>query len=322
MSANFLGSFHINRDLAPLVRMIKIMSRTLSEQARVRLAWMDAYRECENAAQVARHFSIPLRTFWRWRKRYDPFDLATLEERRRGPRTAPRRTPWDAERRVLALKQEHPRWGREKLALLLAKEGIVVSARTCGRILSRHGRSVRYRTRKRKAPRPRVNVAEMRLPGDLLEVDTKYVSLGSRRLFQYTAVDVVSRWRHAEIHPALDGATSCAFLDAVRAAAPFRVAAIQTDNGKEFGRAVSRRLASVGIRHFFTHKARPTENGRVERSHRTDEEEFWSLGPAAATVAELRSSFAAYMVMYNAKRPHWALGGRTPIEALGDYSPK
>ncbi|MFH2062910.1 MAG: integrase core domain-containing protein [bacterium] len=298
------------------------MSRTISDDARIRLAWMDSYRECGNAARVCRHFSIPLRTFWRWRRRYDPFDLASLECRRRGPKRPPARTPWEVERRVLALKREHPRWGRRKLALVLSREGAAPCGRTCGRILVRHGRSFRYRTRKRRAPKPRVRAAEMRLPGDLLQVDTKYVALGSRRLFQYTAVDVVSRWRHAEIHPELDSATAAAFLGSAAASAPFRVAAVQTDNGREFGRAFSRRASALGARHFFTHKARPTENGRVERSHRTDEEEFWSVGGHGATVADLRSSFSAYIAMYNNERPHWALGGKTPIEALAAYSTK
>jgi transposase InsO family protein len=321
MSSYFLGSFHINRDLAELVRMSRIMSRKLSEKARIRLGWMDAYRECENAAQVCRHFSIPLRTFWRWRKRYDPFDLGSLESRKRGPKgRSSSRTAWTIERRVLALRREHPQWGRAKLALLLKREEVSLSERTVGRILSRNGRSVRYRTRKRRAPKPRVNLAEISVPGDLVQIDTKYVSLGSRRMFQYTAVDAVSRWRHAEIHPSLDGETTVVFLASLAHASPFAMKVIQTDNGKEFGRKMASWCRTRGIRHVFTHKARPIENGCVERSHRTDEQEFWSEGGHGTTVAELRQNFANYMAMYNNERPHWALGGKTPIEALADYS--
>jgi transposase InsO family protein len=321
MSIDFLGSFHVNRDLAPLVRMIKIMSRSVSAEARARLAWMDAYRESGNAALVCRRFAIPLRTFWRWRKRYDPWDLASLECRKRGPRKAPRRTPWDVERRILARRREHPQWGRAKLALLLEREGVQLSERTVGRVLSRHGRSVTYRTRKRRAPKPRVNLAEIRLPGDLLQVDTKYVSLGSRRMFQYTAIDAVSRWRHAWIHTEQDGDATIAFLASLKAAAPFALKAIQTDNGHEFQRKMDAWCRANGVRHVFTHKARPVENGRVERSHRTDEQEFWSAGGHGTTVFELRENFARYMAMYNSERPHWALGGKTPMEALATYSP-
>ncbi len=322
MSTYFLGSFHINRDLAPLVHMIRTMSRTLSPEARQRLAWMDAYRECGNAAQVCRHFSIPLRTFWRWKRRYDPWDLASLESKKRGPARSPHRTSNAIERKVLALRREHPHWGRAKLAVLLARElgADAPNERTVGRILSRHALSVRYRTKKRKAPKPRLDKAEIRSPGDAMEVDTKYVSLDGRRMYQYTAIDMVSRWRHAEIHSALDGATTVAFLDSLKETAPFDIRIIQTDNGKEFQRKMGAWCRDNGIRHVFTHKARPVENGRVERSHRTDEQEFWSEGGHGTTVAELRERFARYMAIYNTERPHWALGGRTPLQAIADYS--
>lgn len=314
------GSFHIVNDLTALNHMLKVMSRTVSEEARLRLKWMDAFRECGNAAQVCRHFSIPLRTFWRWKKKYDPWDLASLEDRKRGPRRAPKRTPREIEQRILALKRAHPRWGKEKLSLLLRKKGVSVSGATVWRILKRHSLSVRYKTRKRKSPKPRVDWAHIRLPGDLIEVDTKYVSLNGRRLFQYTAIDVISRWRHAEVHPEQDMATCIRFLERALSSAPFKIVLVQTDNGHEFGKAVTAFLRTRNIRHVFSHKARPVENGHVERSHRTDEEEFWSVGGHGVTVEDLRRNFAAYLAMYNNERPHWGLGGKTPVEALATYS--
>lgn len=314
------GSFHVTDDLKALSHMLKILSLVLSEKARLRLKWMDAFRECGSAARVCRHFSIPPRTFWRWKRRYDPWGLKSLEDRSRKPKRSPRKTPWDIERRVLDMKRAHPRWGKEKAALALRREGIVLSGKTVWRIWKRHALVVRYRTRKRKPPKPRVDWAQVRLPGDLVQVDTKHVSLHGRRLFQYTAIDAVSRWRHAEIHQEQDMATSVRFLDEVIRLAPFRLAMVQSDNGHEFGRAVTAFLRKRGIRHVFSHKARPVENGRVERSHRTDEEEFWSVGGHGATISELRGSFTRYIAMYNAERPHWALGGRTPMEALAAYS--
>lgn len=314
------GSFHIVNDLAPLARMMNVLSLQLSDKARSRLKWMDLYRECNNAAKVCRHFSIPLRTFWRWKRRYDPWDLKSLEDQSKKPKQSPRKTNWDVERNVIALKKAHPRWGKEKIALVLKSQGITISGKTCWRILKRRSLIVRYKTRKRKAPKPRVDWAQVRLPGDLIEVDTKYVSLHGRRMFQYTAIDVVSRWRHAEIHPAQDMATTVMFLSSVTAQAPFIVAVMQTDNGHEFGKVVTAWCRGRHIRHVFSHKARPVENGHVERSHRIDEEEFWSLGPGAVTVDDLRAKFADYMAMYNTLRPHWGLGGKTPVQALADYS--
>lgn len=150
----------------------------------------------------------------------------------------------------------------------------------------------------------------------------KHISLCGRRLYQYTLIDVISRWRHAEIHPHADMVTTVAFLKAARERVTFSWKMIQTDNGGEFGSEVSRWCQSLGIRHVFAHKARPVENGHVERSHRIDEEEFYSIESLGATVEELRMRFAAYLDMYNRERPHWGLEGKTPLEALHYYSLK
>ncbi len=315
------GSFHINYDLAPLIHMLKVMSLRLSDKARQRLAWMDSYRECGNAAQVCRHFSISLRTFWRWKRRYDPWDLKSLEDRSRRPRSSPLRTHLLVERRLLALKTEHPRWGKEKIALYLkVNEGITLSGKTVWKILRRHERIVRYRTRKRKAPKSRVDWAKVRLPGDLLQLDTKHVFHQGRKVYQYTIEDVVSRVRYADIHHQADMQTTIVFLASVLSHLGRPVQMIQTDNGSEFGQAVSKWLRGQKIEHVFSHKRRPVENMYVERSHRTDEEEFYSLGNLGPTFTDLRTRFADYLNMYNTKRPHWGLDGKTPAEVLASYS--
>lgn len=307
-------------DLAPLVHMIKVMSLNLSEGARRRLAWMDAYRECGNAAQVCRHFSIPLRTFWRWEKRYDPWDLRTLENRSRRPNHSPRKTHIIIERHILRVKTEHPRWGKEKIAFYLRKEGVPISGPTVWRILRRHERIIRYRTRKRKAPKPRVDWAKVRVPGDLLQMDTKHVYHHGRRIYQYTIVDVVSRLRHLEVFRRADMATTITFLAQALPRFDRSITVVQTDNGSEFGQSVTKWLRERQISHVFSHKKRPVENAYVERSHRIDEEEFYSIGNLGVTFDDLRHRLAAYLEMYNTKRPHWGLGGKTPAEALASYS--
>ena len=88
----------------------------LSRGARVRLAWMDFYRGVGNVARTCRHFGIRRQTFYRWQRRYDPYDLTTLEERSHCPRR--RRPPtWSflLEEKVLGLRLQFPRWGKDKL---------------------------------------------------------------------------------------------------------------------------------------------------------------------------------------------------------------
>jgi transposase InsO family protein len=94
---------------------------------------------------------------------------------------------------------------------------------------------------------------------------------------------------------------------------------VQTDNGKEFGKTVTKWLREHKIKHVFSHKARPVENAYVERSHRTDEKEFYSLGSYGKTIAEFREHFSQYMAMYNELRPYWGLRGLTPQQFLTEY---
>lgn len=299
--------------------MINAFSLKLSVEAKARLAWMDEYRLCQNAALVCRRFGISECTFWRWRRRYDPHDLISLESRSRRPKRSPRRTSTEIEKKILNIKQAHPRWGKEKIAFVLRREGTSISGKTVWKICARHRLNIRYRTRKRRTPKPRVNWATIHSPGDLVQMDTKYVSLHGRRLYQYTLVDVVSRWRYAEIHPASDMATTVAFLASAQKASvvPFRV--VQTDNGHEFGRSVSAWLKKHGSHHVFSHKGKPVENAYVERSHRIDEEEFYSMGGNGSTLKELRENFSRYVAMYNTERPHWGLNGQTPLQALTHF---
>src|SRR5712692_7076714 len=61
----------------------------LSREARVRLAWMDFYRRCRNVARTGRHFGISRQTFYRWQRRYDAYDLTTLEAQSLSSSTPP-----------------------------------------------------------------------------------------------------------------------------------------------------------------------------------------------------------------------------------------
>ena len=111
----------------------------LSGAARRRLKWMDYYRQCgRNARLVCRHFDISPQTFYRWLRRYSSENLITLEGRSQRPRRL-RQPTWSSEleQAVLVLRRRYPRWGKDKLAVLLRGEGRVVSTSMVGRILKR-----------------------------------------------------------------------------------------------------------------------------------------------------------------------------------------
>jgi len=111
----------------------------LSQEAKRRLKWFDYYQSHNrNARLTCRYFGISPQTFYRWQKRYNPRHIESLEGRSRRPRHV-RQPAYSLElvQAVLHLREEYPRWGKDKLAVLLHHDGLHCSASTVGRILHR-----------------------------------------------------------------------------------------------------------------------------------------------------------------------------------------
>ena len=125
--------------VTPLLRGTSRLRRIkeLSREANQRLKWFDYYERCgHNARLTCRHFDISPQTFYRWKRRYDPKHVETLEDHSHRPRHI-RQPTYSVElvEAVVKLREKYPRWGKNKLVILLQVEGYQVSASTVGRIL-------------------------------------------------------------------------------------------------------------------------------------------------------------------------------------------
>ena len=97
----------------------------LSRKARQRLKWFDYYdSRGRNARLTCRHFDISPQTFYCWKRRYDRKELPSLEDRSHRPYHV-RQPTYSVElvEAVLRLREEYPRWGKDKLAVLLEEKG-------------------------------------------------------------------------------------------------------------------------------------------------------------------------------------------------------
>ena len=257
-----------------------------------------------SARRFARMAEIPEATFARWWAGYRSRGPRALQDRSRRPRRSPTALPGT----VLDIVRRAHRGsllGFRRLHHLLSAAGhIRCSASSVYRLLRRAGALVR-RPRRSKPVWTRYQKA---VPGERAQMDLKYLADGR---FQLTLVDDCSRVLAAAVLARRTAAAVCAAVPALLEALPFPVACIQTDNGSEFGQELSRLLARLGIRHVRIRPRTPRLNGKVERLHRTMQEELWDsdlLGPPATWEAQL----ARYVRFYNAARPHSALGYCTP----------
>jgi transposase InsO family protein len=306
----------------------------LSREARQRLKWFDYYRSHGyNARLTCRYFGISPQTFYRWKRRYNPGNLKSLENLSRRPKRL-RQPTWSPElaQAVLQLRERYPRWGKDKLVVLLRQEGWQVSTSMVGRII-RHLKSrgvlrepiinpISARKRRRQRPYAirKPKDYQVKEPGDIIQLDTLDVRpLPGVILKHFTARDMVSRWDVIEVYTRATATTAAHFLDKLEARLPFPLKAIQVDGGSEFEAVFEEECKRRNIKLFVLPPRSPKLNGYVERAHRTHTEEFYQVTSSSFDIAELRAELLEWEHIYNAIRPHQALGYLTPLEFLEQW---
>jgi len=235
------------------------------------------------------------------------------------------------------LRQQYPRWGKAKLAVLLARRGIVLAVSMIGRILRylRQRRLLIAPQRERATARARharphaqrkpkgVTIAKAQ-PGGcplgrIVQIDTMRLSpLPGVVRYHFSAIDVVSRFGVIGVRGVATAGTAKEFLTDVRARCPFTVKAIQIDGGSEFMAEFEQECADQGISVSVLPPHSPKLNGRVERMNRTFREEWWECYDGEGDLPSMQGAGREGETVYNAIRPHQSLGMRTPVEFLAE----
>ena len=156
-----------------------------------------------------------------------------------------------------------------------------------------------------------------------LQMDVKYVTPPLSGLpwtcFEYAVIDIFSRYKEAVILNQLDEDGSIIALMEILPKLPFRPVFIQTDNGLEFQKRFHKFVNQLGFNHHYVHKQTPNENAVIERSFRTDEEEFFFRQEARPKhYDELRERFKDYLKFYNTERPHLGINLMRPIDLVSN----
>lgn len=273
------------------------------------------------------------RSLLRWKSAYLEGGKEALIPLSTAPKTQPNETPIRIKEEVTSLRKETGLCAL-KLHWKLEKQGIEVPTRTVGKIIQQEGLVRKYRTKKVKYK----YIKAERKPGELIEIDVKYVpgKVAGKRYFQYTAIDTATRWRYLAVYEIQSAFNSIRFLQEVIKRFPHPIAAIKTDNHAIFtnyyvGTAkrsdntvktvhgLDRFCAKHGIVHYLIDPGKPAQNGTVERSHREDEEKFYQRNKFAS-VSILKKKIREWNHYYN-NLEHCSLNGKTPNEMLNSKVP-
>ncbi|GAC1601070.1 MAG: hypothetical protein NVS3B29_02320 [Candidatus Saccharimonadales bacterium] len=270
-------------------------------------------KEGWTSAAAARHAGVHRSTVGRWLVKAQSVHGSThLYNESARPKISPTALPRQTVNQICVLRRTLNRCA-PVLHAHLAELGITVSLSSVKRTLKRRGLTrtrskwARYRP---SVPRPRAS-----RPGDLVQTDTvHYVWPDGRRVYLYTVIDVCSRFAHVEYHERISPETAAQVVLRAQERAGFTFRMVQADNGPEYSKWFTDRLATAGIPVRHSRVRRPNDNAHIERFNRTIQEEcFGGLRPQAATAAWILDEYLRY---YNEDRLHLGIGLSTPARIV------
>jgi transposase InsO family protein len=268
------------------------------------------------------------RSLERWISNYKKHGVQGLEPKSTRPKTNPNETPIRIKEKVVELRKEKKECAL-KLMWHLQDEGIQIHFQTIQKIIKTEGLTRKYRTRKPYKEYIRIPL----IKGEMVEIDVKFVpdKIDGKRYYQFTAIDCASRWRYMQAYEHIDTISTLLFVKELIRVADFKIQSIKTDNASIFTNrylgydrssdplnprlhALDILCNELGIAHYLIDPGKPAQNGKVERSHRTDQEKFYDELEFHSFI-DLKRKMKKWNQKYNNTK-HCGLGGKTPNEML------
>ena len=293
---------------------------TKAEQARV-TAWrfkvlQRASEGSRNVARTCRHFGLSRQAFYKWKKRFAEHGAAGLCDRPRTPRRSPRATPQDVVSKILYLRQTY-HFGPGKIADYLKRfHSLSVARSSVHRILGKHGLNRLPANQKHRSHTKRWQRYEKPQPGHRLQMDVKFLERipgTKKRLYQFTRLTIARAFACSR---SMTRATSARRSDSsTRFCGVSRSASTSSrpTTARSFSRSFHWHLEALDIRHVYIRPRTPHLNGKVERSHRVDDQEFYQLLDTNGITDDIHlfnEKLREWEDYYNYHRPHGAWTAR------------
>jgi transposase InsO family protein len=240
--------------------------------------------------KAAIRYNINRQYIYRWRSRYDG-TLQSLANRSHRPHSHPNQHTPEEIKLINDMRRRNPNAGLVVFWVKLRQRGYTRSISGLYRFLRKHGQMAVKLPNPKYKPKP---YEKMQYPGQRVQIDVKFVPSAcivgegkGSKWYQYTFIDEYSRFRYLEAFEEHSTYSSAEFIKHCVAAFPYAIECVQTDNGAEFTNRLNSKgtrretlfeatLKSLGIRHKLIRPFTPRHNGKVERSHRKDNEEFYA----------------------------------------------
>lgn len=300
----------------------------ITEEMKLRQRVVEYAIKNNNNAEAARKYHTSRQQVQRWRKKYDG-TVQSLANKSRRPHSHPNQHT-ETEIELLSKKyQYHKHEGLGQVYRKCRDSGYKRSYESmCKQI-----KKLRSYEKPKKISYPKSKYKPLKgtYPGEFVEIDVKYVPLQSigfksnyDRYYQITAIDLYSRKRVLKLVKENSSYETAKMLMTLEKEFGFKIKTVQTDNGREFCNDMEQRkslfekiLRGLGIEYIRTRPYSPWQNGVVERSHKIDNELFYSRRRFKSE-KEMYKSFHRYSVRTNniARR---VLGFKTPNEMVEEY---
>ena len=274
---------------------------------------------------IAQEFNVSRQTIHKWLNRYKRFGVSGLvRQKRKYSPAAHNRTSPELEQLVINLAEQHYYDGVETLSDRLQLEyNLTLHPTTIYRILKR--KEIRYgenQTWTKK--RWKKKLFAHQVPGQELQMDTKYPWGYKEGKVIYTIIDDATRWVFAWSYRTANQENTLNFLAKVLNRAPFAIQKIRTDQGKEFiANSVKDFISKQAIQYRNNTPYCPEENGKIERFHRTLNEKAlrWGFYPKDS-LDTMQYKLNLFLHYYNYQKKHRGLGmdGATPMERLNELA--
>lgn len=305
---------------------------SITQDMRFRLAIIN-YANKHGVSKAASRYKTNRQYIYRWKNRYDG-TWDSLRDRSRRPYHHPNQHTPDEIRLINNIRRRNPNAGLVVFWVKLMQRGYRRSIPGLYRFLRKKNLMAVKPKNPKYIPKP---YEQMSYPGQRVQIDVKFVPSAclvneakGEKFYQYTAIDEYSRWRFVEAFEEHNTYTSTVFLNHLVKVFPMHIECVQTDNGLEFTKHLSNGnrpktltmfeigLKRLGITHKLIRPFTPRHNGKVERSHRKDNERFY----ATHTFYSF-NDFANQLNNYNKRDynrfPMRPLGWKSPQTVLSDF---